>query len=152
MLAKRTPGRITATDAPRDSAKSAAPSAAASVAGITVTRASSARALIGSDPITSPRIPGRRSPVVCWRRRWPMSEPRAPRESLAEMLHVERRRDGRHVATLESFWGAAAPGDLVARAVLATGATQAPSASHAVFLREAAPDVELGFACEPLGP
>jgi acyl-CoA thioesterase-2 len=78
-----------------------------------------------------------------------MSEPRAPRESLAEMLRIERR-GGACVAQLESFWGAAAPGDLVARAVLASG--RVPAAVHAVFLREAKPEVELTFECEALAP
>jgi len=77
-----------------------------------------------------------------------MSEPRAPRESLREMLRVERTRDGRQLARLESFWGASAPGDLLARATLAAGA--APTASHALFLREAPPEVELTLACEAL--
>jgi acyl-CoA thioesterase-2 len=77
-----------------------------------------------------------------------MDELRAPRESLTEMLRVARGRDGSLVARLESFWGASAPGDLLARATLATG--KAPSASHALFLRDAPPEVELTLACEEL--
>jgi acyl-CoA thioesterase-2 len=81
-----------------------------------------------------------------------MSEPHAPRESLAEMLRVERRGDGRHVARLESFWGGAAQGDLLARAALAAAAGRgaAPSAAQAVFLGRVLPDVELTLACEEL--
>src|SRR5262245_18341065 len=79
-----------------------------------------------------------------------MSEPRAPRESLTEMLRVERRGDGRYAARLESFWGGATMGDLLARAILAAGA--APSHVQAVFLRAAPPDVELTLACDALSP
>jgi acyl-CoA thioesterase-2 len=81
-----------------------------------------------------------------------MSEPRAPRESLRDMLRIERRRDGRHVAALESFWGEAACGDLLARATLAGSAERgaAPSAAHAVFFRAAPPEVELTLACDEL--
>jgi acyl-CoA thioesterase-2 len=74
-----------------------------------------------------------------------MSEAGAPRESLTEMLRIERGGDGRARARLESFWGGAARGDLLARATLAAGV--APSAAHALFLREAPPEVELTFAC-----
>jgi acyl-CoA thioesterase-2 len=80
-----------------------------------------------------------------------MSEPRAPRESLSEMLRVEPAGGARFRARLESFWGAAAPGDLLARAVLAAGARRdAPASVHAIFLREAKPDVELTLDCEEL--
>jgi acyl-CoA thioesterase-2 len=81
-----------------------------------------------------------------------MNEARAPRESLVEMLRIERRSDGRAGARLESFWGAAAQGDLLARATLAGSVTRAetPSAAHAVFLRPVSPDVELTLACEAL--
>lgn len=78
-----------------------------------------------------------------------MDEPRAPRESLAEMLRIERRGLGATVR-LESFWGEAAPGDLVARAVLA--ADRAPAAVHASFLRAARPEVELALTCASLSP
>lgn len=81
-----------------------------------------------------------------------MSEARAPRESLAEMLRIERRSDGRASARLESFWGAAAKGDLLARAALAGFAArgEAPSAAQAIFLRPVLPDVELTLACDAL--
>ena len=81
-----------------------------------------------------------------------MSEPRAPRESLAEMLRVEPRGEGRAVARLESFWGETARGDLLARATLAGLADRrdAPAAVHAIFLRPVAPDVELTLACDAL--
>ena len=81
-----------------------------------------------------------------------MSETRAPRESLAETLRIERTSDGRHRARLESFWGDTARGDLLARATLAAAAGRgaAPSAAHAVFLRPVLPDVELTLACDEL--
>ena len=81
-----------------------------------------------------------------------MKEARAPRESLAEMLRIESRSDGRASARLESFWGAAAQGDLLARATLAgsTARGEAPSAAQAIFLRPVPPDVELSFACDVL--
>jgi acyl-CoA thioesterase-2 len=81
-----------------------------------------------------------------------MSEARAPRESLAEMLRIERRSDGLASARLESFWGAAAKGDLLARATLAgsTARREAPAAAQAIFLRPLSPDVELTFACDAL--
>ena len=83
-----------------------------------------------------------------------MSESRAPGESLREMLRIERGRDGRDVARLESFWGASAPGDLIARAVLAGGRRRgaAPSAVHALCLRAVPPEVELTLTSEELSP
>jgi acyl-CoA thioesterase-2 len=81
-----------------------------------------------------------------------MKEARAPRESLAEMLRIESRSDGRASARLESFWGAAAQGDLLARATLAGSARRAdaPTAAQAIFLRPVPPDVELTLACDAL--
>ena len=81
-----------------------------------------------------------------------MSEARAPRESLTEILRIEPRSDGRNSARLESFWGAAAKGDLLARANLAGTAArgEAPSAAQAIFLQPLPPDVELTFACDVL--
>jgi acyl-CoA thioesterase-2 len=73
---------------------------------------------------------------------------RAPQQSLSQMLRVEPGGDGTSRARLESFWGKAAPGDLLARAVLAAGA--APAALHAVFVREPSPGVELSLACDAL--
>lgn len=83
-----------------------------------------------------------------------MSEPRAPRESLAEMLRIEPRGGGRAVARLEGFWGETARGDLLARATLAGAAAQGttPSACHAVFLAGTLPDIELALSCEALAP
>jgi acyl-CoA thioesterase-2 len=81
-----------------------------------------------------------------------MSEALAPRESLTEMLRIERRSGGRSSARLESFWGATAPGDLLARATLAGSSArgEAPGAAQAIFLRPVAPDVELTFASDAL--
>jgi len=81
-----------------------------------------------------------------------LSEPGVPRESLREMLRVERGGDRPAVARLESFWGASMPGDLLARAVLAgAGAGRdAPASVHAIFLREARPEVTLTLAREEL--
>lgn len=42
-----------------------------------------------------------------------------PSESLAEMLHVERRDDAHFVASLEDFWGAPMGADVWARCALA---------------------------------
>ena len=83
-----------------------------------------------------------------------MNQERAPRESLAEMLRVERRSDGRASARLESFWGAAAKGDLLARASLAgyDARGEAPAAAQASFLRPVSPDIELAIDCEALTP
>ena len=63
-----------------------------------------------------------------------MSEARAPRESLTETLRIERRSDGRASARLESFWGAAAKGDLLARASLAgtSARVDPPTAAQAL--------------------
>src|SRR5688572_13991681 len=81
-----------------------------------------------------------------------MSEPSAPRESLAEMLRIERQGGGRAVARLEGFWGETARGDLLARATLVGLAdrSEAPAAAHAIFLRPAAPGVELTLMCDAL--
>jgi acyl-CoA thioesterase-2 len=83
-----------------------------------------------------------------------MSEPRAPRESLAEMLRIERQSGGRSVARLESFWGAPARGDLLARATLAGMAARgaAPAAARAIFLRPVAPGVALTLSCDAPSP
>jgi acyl-CoA thioesterase-2 len=81
-----------------------------------------------------------------------MSEPRPPRDSMSEMLAVRSEGGGVFSARLESFWGTTAYGDLLARATLAgsEGRRAGPSAIHALFLRAAAPDVELTLACERL--
>jgi len=68
------------------------------------------------------------------------------------MLRIEHRSDGRTSARLESFWGAAAKGDLLARVTLAGFAArdEAPTAAQAIFLRPVPPDVELTFTCDAL--
>ena len=83
-----------------------------------------------------------------------MGESRAPRESLAEMLRIERQSGGRSVARLESFWGETTRGDLLARATLAGASARgaAPAAAQAIFLRSVAPDVELTLSCDALAP
>ena len=83
-----------------------------------------------------------------------MSEPRPPRESLTSILAIEARRSGAAVARLESFWGAAVPGDLLARAALTAtlGRETTASALYATFLSSAPADVDLDFALEALAP
>jgi acyl-CoA thioesterase-2 len=67
------------------------------------------------------------------------------------MLAVAEEGEGVSSIRLESFWGASAPGDLLARAVLAAAARRDPLASlHAVFLGEARPEVALTLALEEL--
>jgi acyl-CoA thioesterase II len=81
-----------------------------------------------------------------------MSEPRPPGEALAEMLVLKPAADGAFGACLESFWGSAVPGDLIARMLLAGAAAQreVPCAIQTSFLRPLAPDVGLTLACETL--
>lgn len=82
-----------------------------------------------------------------------MGEARAPRESLDEMLQIETGRPGTASARLEGFWGTAAAGDLLARAVLAASALRGAgtlAALHAAFLRPPEPDVELTLSAEAL--
>jgi acyl-CoA thioesterase-2 len=76
----------------------------------------------------------------------------APRESLREMLKVEDRGAGAFAATLESFWGDATRGDLLARAALAAsaGRSEGPSALQASFFTHPEPDVPLGLAREEI--
>jgi acyl-CoA thioesterase-2 len=83
-----------------------------------------------------------------------MAEPRAPRESLTEILKIESRGVAAYAARLESFWGATACGDLLARATLAATADgrEPPAAVHASFLADAPPEVELSLMREDLGP
>ena len=83
-----------------------------------------------------------------------MPEPRAPRESLTAILEIESRGDAAYTARLESFWGATARGDLLARATLAATADgrEPPAAVHATFLADAPPEVELSLVREDLGP
>ena len=83
-----------------------------------------------------------------------MAEPRAPRDSLTEILEIESRGDAAYAARLESFWGATAPGDLLGRAMLVAAADgrEPPAAVHATFLADAPPEVELSLIREDLGP
>ncbi len=83
-----------------------------------------------------------------------MTEPRAPRESLTEILELEERGEGAYAATLEGFWGATIRGDLLARATLAgcAGGREAPAAVQATFLAKALPDLELSLAREDMAP
>jgi len=82
-----------------------------------------------------------------------VSTQRAPRESLSSMLGIQQRGPRVYGAALESFWGATTPGDLLARATLATTAErrEAPTAHQALFFSAPPPDVELSFACEAVG-
>lgn len=83
-----------------------------------------------------------------------MQEPRPPRASLSEMLEIQPTASGDFATRLESFWGGATRGDLLARATLAGAVTQSagPSACHAVFLAEAPPDIDLTLSCDTLTP
>jgi acyl-CoA thioesterase-2 len=83
-----------------------------------------------------------------------MAEPRAPRDSLTEILTLDERGGGHQAARLESFWGAAAEGDLLARAVLAASdrAGPLPGAIQASFLRTLPADAELSLRCHDLAP
>ena len=70
-----------------------------------------------------------------------MSGAVSPRESLVEILRLERVRDGEFVARLEDFWGASLGGDALARAALAAAALCEGlelHSLHASFLRPAA--------------
>lgn len=76
---------------------------------------------------------------------------RPPGESLDRILRVESKGGGSYSASLESFWGATARGDLLARmglAVMAEAGT-APSSLHASFLAKAVPDEDVSIHCEP---
>ena len=73
-----------------------------------------------------------------------MTEPRPPRESLTEILSSGAR--------LESFWGQATRGDLLARAVSWAGAGEPLASIQATFYAEAPPEVELALVGEDLGP
>lgn len=66
------------------------------------------------------------------------------------MLRIEARGAGRYAATPESFWGATARGDLLARMALAAiaEAGAAPTSLHASFLADAEPDEEVAIRCD----
>lgn len=83
-----------------------------------------------------------------------MSEARPPGESLSRMLQIEERGGGVFEARLESFWGGAARGDLLARALLAAsaGRSDGPAGLHASFLARAKPDAPLLLTREEVGP
>lgn len=78
---------------------------------------------------------------------------RAPRESLADMLTVERLVGGAYRASLESFWGSTTRGDLAARCVLVAmdGRTHPPHAVQASFTGQAPPDVTIALIREDIG-
>jgi len=82
-----------------------------------------------------------------------MSQREPPRESLEEMLEITARGADCYGATLESFWGQATSGDLLARATLAAGRRRGepPTALQAVFIGELPPGVELAIEVEGLG-
>ncbi|HEY8152699.1 MAG TPA: acyl-CoA thioesterase domain-containing protein [Myxococcota bacterium] len=82
-----------------------------------------------------------------------MSGAASPRENLAEMLRVERVREGEFSACCESFWGSVLGGDLLARAALAAASScerLALRSLHAGFLRPAPPGRRLALRVEPL--
>ncbi len=83
-----------------------------------------------------------------------VDDPRAPRNSLVEMLEVEDRGEGVYGARLESFWGVASPGDAFARAALAAseGVSAPLSSLQATMLGVARPDQFLSLEPEELGP
>jgi acyl-CoA thioesterase-2 len=82
-----------------------------------------------------------------------MTDTTQPRESLAEILRIERARGGDATATLEDFWGESQGGDLLARAALAAAAT-CPELEllslHAQLLRPAPPGRPLALRVERL--
>ena len=81
-----------------------------------------------------------------------MAEPRAPRDSLTEILEIESRGDAAYAARLESFWGGCERGDWLARASLAAtaGEGRVPAAIQTSFFAGTPPDVDLSLSCEAL--
>ena len=80
-----------------------------------------------------------------------MAEANVPGGDLARMLRVERKADGEFTATLESYFGGTQQYDLLARAVLAAGATSGKLALvhlHASYLRPAPCSVPLRVSVE----
>ena len=75
---------------------------------------------------------------------------KAPGEDLASILRVERIGPDEFGARLESFWGSSQIGDVLARAVLAAGATCTGEllALHGVLVRPAPPGAPLRLAVE----
>lgn len=80
-----------------------------------------------------------------------MSDARPPRDSLKDMLQIEPGSGSTYSARLESFWGDAVPGDLLARVVLAGCAemSASPSSLHADFFAPVAADVAIGLETTP---
>ena len=78
---------------------------------------------------------------------------RPPRESLKEILTIDKRSTDGYSAALESFWGGTVKGDLIARAVLVAteGSTDEPGGVQAVFTGRALPDVDTSLTRETLG-
>jgi acyl-CoA thioesterase-2 len=77
----------------------------------------------------------------------------SPRESLASILTVKRLREGKFVACLEDFWGAALGCDVLARTALAAADTcegKGLHSLHACFLRPIPPQVPLTLRVERL--
>lgn len=82
-----------------------------------------------------------------------MSSISSPRESLAEILTLERKGDSEYVVRLEDFWGEASGGDALARAALAAAEScpgQELRSLHASYLRALPPGVALRLRVEPL--
>ena len=78
----------------------------------------------------------------------------SPRETLAEILRLERVRDGEFTVRFEDFWGATLGGDVLARAALAAAASCEGRfelrSLHASFLRPVPPELRLALRVEPL--
>ncbi|HEX2463875.1 MAG TPA: hypothetical protein VHR17_04555 [Thermoanaerobaculia bacterium] len=66
------------------------------------------------------------------------------------MLTVRQRSDSEFTASLESFWGSSAKGDLLARATLVAtvGTGRAIASAHTFFAGRAQPDVEIRLTRE----
>ena len=82
-----------------------------------------------------------------------MSGAASPRESLLEILRVERVRDAEFIARLEDFWGASLGGDALARAALAAAdgcEGLELQSSHACFLRPLPAEIPLRLRVERL--
>src|SRR5262245_16811532 len=78
-----------------------------------------------------------------------MTTQRPPRESLTDLLQLERLGRGCYAATPESFWGGYACGDLLAKMALAVSreANSPPTALHASFVGQAIPDEPASIHC-----
>ncbi len=78
---------------------------------------------------------------------------RPPRESLEEILTIDKRSKHGYGASLESFWGGTVKGDLIARALLVAtdDTTDEPCGIQAAFTGPARPDVDTSLTRETLG-